>query len=207
MNYNNLAGKPNKVIYNGINKDKFAGLQKDKNSKQIFACGRLVKLKNFDILIKAFAKIHDNYPGYELVIAGDGPDKNSLKKLIEDTNLGDSVFLAGYRTDIPYLLSKSSIFVMPSESEGFGIAHLEAMFMGLPGVISENVGTKEIAANCSLICDMSENDIAEKIDLLIKDKKLYEKLSIEAKRLSENFTIDNYCTQLVNLYNQVLKNG
>ncbi|MEC9491603.1 glycosyltransferase [Flexistipes sp.] len=205
--YHNLAVKPNKVIYNGINRDKFANLQKDKNSKQIFACGRLVKLKNFDILIKAFGKIYDYHPDYQLVIAGDGPEKNSLKKLIKDTGLENNVFLTGYRTDIPYLLSKSNIFVMPSESEGFGIAHLEAMFMGVPAIISENVGTKEIAANCSLICDKTEEDIAEKIDLLIKDKKLYEKLSFEAKRLSEDFTIDNYCSQLVNLYNQVLKNG
>ena len=115
-----------------------AELGLDASVTVIGAIGRLVKLKGHANLINAFAAISQTYPNAQLVILGDGPEKNNLQELVASLGLQERVHLPGFVSDAIRLIKAFDIFVMPSFREGLGLALLEAMCGKLP-VIASNV--------------------------------------------------------------------
>jgi glycosyltransferase involved in cell wall biosynthesis len=204
----NIAKRKNIVLYNGLYIKKFRTLENlqehAKNTNIIICVGRLVKQKNFDLVIKAFNCLKETFKDLELWIVGDGKEKDNLKRLIDELNLNDKVKLLGFRTDIPEMLEKACIFLLPSDYEGLPVSHLEAMHMGLPAIISKFVPSREIASECSLICETNSVDIAEKISMLLSDKNLYSSLSNKAKEIAKNFTIEQYVKKLLSAYEELL---
>ncbi len=95
---------------------------------------RLTQIKNLPILIDAIADI-----SVHLVIVGDGPEKDTLDAICKKKSLKNRVHLIGSRTDIPEILSAIDLFVLPSQSETFGLVIAEALLMKIP-VIATNVG-------------------------------------------------------------------
>ena len=114
--------------------------KKQFNNKKIILCvGRLARMKGLLNAIKAMKLVE----GAILLIAGDGPLRESYEKYIIENNLKDKVILLGNVTDKhkkDILFNSCDIFVLPSESESFGIVQLEAMQFGKP-VINTNLGT------------------------------------------------------------------
>lgn len=205
----NIAKKPHYILYNAVNFKKFEvgwpeGLEK--GYRYLICVGRLVPLKNFDIAIKAFSLIEAKHPDVRLLVVGEGKEKQRLEKLVKDLNLTEKVIFTGYRRDVPALLKASHVFLMPSSYEGFGIAHLEAMYVGLPAIISPYVPSKEIASECSLVVPIEPSRVAEALDRLLSDEDFYRKLSIRAKGTAEKFSIENYVDKLLSLYEGVLTN-
>lgn len=115
-----------------------AELGLDASVTVIGAIGRLVKLKGHANLIKAFSEISNEHPNAQLVILGDGPEKQSLQQLITSLGLQGRVHLMGFVSDAIRLIKAFDIFVMPSFREGLGLALLEAMCGKLP-IIASNV--------------------------------------------------------------------
>jgi len=93
---------------------------------------------------------------------------------------------------------------MPSSYEGFPITHLEAMYAGLPAIISPYVPSKEVASECSLIVPIDPRKIANALDRLLTDENFYKKLSRKAIEIAQEFTIERYVDKLLNLYEDVL---
>ncbi len=205
----NLARKQHYILYNAINTKAFdteTSLNLQKGIKYIACVGRLVKQKNFDVAIKAFSLIEKNHPDTRLLIVGDGGMNKKLQQLTKDLNIYDKVIFAGYRKDVPGILKKSYMLLMPSEYEGFGIAHLEAMYAGLPAIISPFVPSKEIASECSIIAPIDPQQIAYYIEKLLTDEVLYKELSLKAKEIAKNFTIEEYVNKLLTLYSSLILN-
>lgn len=109
--------------------------------------GRLVPVKGQRDLILAFKEFLPACPQAVLHIAGDGPARESLSALINELGLQKNVVLLGSRSDIPQLINEYDCFVFPSHSEGFGAATLEAMFAGLPVLVSEIPAHKELVTH------------------------------------------------------------
>jgi glycosyltransferase involved in cell wall biosynthesis len=109
--------------------------------------GRLVPVKGQRDLILAFKEFLPACPQAVLHIAGDGPVRESLSALINELGLQNKVVLLGSRSDIPKLINEYDCFVFPSYSEGFGAATLEAMFAGLPVLVSEIPAHKELVTH------------------------------------------------------------
>jgi glycosyltransferase involved in cell wall biosynthesis len=107
--------------------------------KRIVTIGRLCHQKGFDRLIEIFAKLADHYPDWELVIAGEGPDREKLEALIAELQMTGRVTLCGAVEDTLSFLRAADIFVMPSRYEGFPNALCEARACNKP----------VIATNCS----------------------------------------------------------
>ena len=104
---------------------------KNYSTPKIISAGRYAYEKGYDMLLKAWAMINKDYPDWQLHIFGDG-DISPYVQLSEQLGIIDSVFLHPSTADIAEEFSKSSIYVMTSRYEGFGLVLIEAMSCGLP---------------------------------------------------------------------------
>ncbi len=204
----NRARRPSIVIYNAINPDKLQAPAHDLqamygvNGPVVVQIGHMVPIKNFDKTIDAFKLVLAQQPDARLLFLGDGPERAALEA--QAAALGDKVIFAGYRADVFSFLKSCALLVMPSEHEGFPMVHLEAMACGLPAVLSANVPSLEVAAGCSLVCDITRQSIAENILRLLNDKELYARLRQEALKVGAGFTIASHCDSLLKVYNMLL---
>lgn len=143
-------------IYNGVDQHRFrpgkavvprAGFA-DGEHVVIGTVGQLRPEKNQRLLIDAFAKLARRQPRLadrlRLVIVGDGPGSEALQRQAEATGLGDQIWLAGARHDVPDLLRSFDVFVLPSKTEGISNTILEAMSSGLPVVATDVGGNGEL---------------------------------------------------------------
>ena len=103
----------------------------------IAAAGRLVPNKRFDLLIDAFADVAAKYPDWSLRIYGGGPDKERLRRLIDDRGLGERAALMGARSPIEEEFAQASLVVSASDAESFGMTLVEAMRCGVPVVSTD----------------------------------------------------------------------
>ncbi len=135
-----------KVIYNFIDTDQFKRKVDDGFRSHIAPNGEkiLVHISNFRNVkrvpdtIKIFEKVRKEIPA-KLLLVGDGPDRYECEKLSRELNLHKDVVFLGKQDALVEILSASDLFLMPSQSESFGLSALEAMSCGVP-VISTSVG-------------------------------------------------------------------
>ena len=127
------------VIPNPINSEDIPK-RPTKISKRIVGIGRLTAQKNFPLLIKSFANIHNEFPEYILEIYGEGECRGQLESLIKKLNMSGRVILKGACQDVQTLVSDAALFVLSSDYEGFPNVLLEAIAIGLP-VISTDFAT------------------------------------------------------------------
>jgi glycosyltransferase involved in cell wall biosynthesis len=115
-----------------------SGIIKDEKVFKLISVGNLRFVKGHDILLKAMLRLNDNI---HLSIVGEGPERPQLEGYIKNNNLSSKVTLLGglSLSEMLVHLKESHLFCMPSRSEGFGIAPIEAMSVGLP-VVASNVG-------------------------------------------------------------------
>ncbi|MQX52702.1 glycosyltransferase [Alcanivorax sediminis] len=109
----------------------------------IVSVGRLVEVKGFDVLIRAFAKSNARHT-HDLVIVGEGKERGALCCLSKELGVDDRVHLAGYVKPPFGIVREATLYVGASFHEGFGLALLEAMCLGLPVVASRVSGFEEI---------------------------------------------------------------
>lgn len=176
-----------------------------KRENTILAVGRFDKQKGFDKLINTFSKVDTN--GWELCIAGDGSEREKIERLINSLNL-ENVKLIGKRKDIFKWYAKSSIFVLSSEKEGFPNVLLEAMGSGCACISFDcPSGPAEIiedGVNGILVENQNIEKLAFQMQRLIKDKDLRERLSKEAIKVKEKYSISKITNEWENLINKVI---
>lgn len=134
-----------RVIYNPVVDDQMLALGRlefqhhwlsDPSVPVILAVGRLVPQKDYPTLIHAFSLVRAKQPA-KLLILGDGPEWNKLKKLISSLGLTDDIELAGYLSN-PYVCMRlADVFALSSQWEGFGRVLVEAMAFGTPVVATD----------------------------------------------------------------------
>lgn len=128
---------PNPVNINYIDKQLKDSSTKSKPfSTTIVGCGRLIPLKQFDLLIKAFANINNHFPKSRLVIIGEGEEQSKLEKIIKDLKITEKVILTGRVVNPIPLFNSADIGVISSEIEGFPNVLLEMMASGTKQVIT-----------------------------------------------------------------------
>lgn len=135
--------------------------------------GELNDNKNHQIVIKALAKIND--PRVHYIICGKGDNRDKLLKLAEELNISDKIHLLGFRKDIPEILSQSDIFVFPSLREGLPVSLMEAMASGLPCIVSDIRGNKDLIEHGKggFLCKKNiKEEYVEYINYLLTDFKL-----------------------------------
>lgn len=131
------------IIPPGINFKEISQVQAEYNEKKwdIIYAGRLIKDKRVDLLIESLALVKNSIGQVNCLIIGEGPEEDNLKQLTENLNLQNSVEFKKFlkqHTDVISLFKSSTIFVLPSQREGFGMVVVEANACGLPVVVIDN---------------------------------------------------------------------
>jgi glycosyltransferase involved in cell wall biosynthesis len=177
--------------------------QKDQDKRIFFSCGRLIKLKNFDYLIKTFAKAKAGF----LYIIGEGPEENNLKDLIDNLNLADKVKLIPKveRKDLIGLLDKAEALILLSEVETFSFVALEALASGTRLILSAGGALKEIfgawAGQGAEFIDLKDD---QKLIDLLNNIELTKKIDQAGLvKLQEKYNLEKHYQSLVNIFNHL----
>ncbi len=187
------------IIPNGIDTDAFQSAHpgNKEGSIQIISTGRLIPRKGYDLLIEAMKGI----PELSARIIGDGPEKERLKKLAEELNVQIEFLGSLDHKDIPSLLSKADLFVLPSFNEGMSNAALEALAAGLPVVLTDVGGSMELIDRNGWIIDPHSVDqlrAALKEALLKKDS--LQDLGDQSRRIAQTMSWTNVANAYFELY-------
>lgn len=174
-----------------------------KKQKTIVWCGRIVhSQKNVLFLPKLWKRLQAKHPDWDLVLVGDGIDRNILERRILQYGL-ERVLLTGFTDSYPYFES-AAISITPSFYEGFPMVLLEAMAFGCVPIVFDNTGSYhdiiESEKDGYIIPDMDENAFFHACDSLMSDESLRVSMSEKAHLKVEKFSIDNVASQWISLF-------
>ena len=201
--------KPIYVIPNSI--ESYNYNVKEKISLQFIYIGRLVFYKNLEVIIKAIKIVKNDYPNIKLLIVGDGPQKEILKKLVYELNLKKNIIFTGFVSTNKKmeLLSSSEAMLFPSICEGFGIVILESFFANRPVLASNVRPLNDIISdkvNGYLISPYDEAHWAEKIKEIIEKQDLTFQMGRAGRELFEKkYNIKQMCAQILNMYEDCVR--
>lgn len=201
------------TVPNGVATDVFkpAGPKTAKKSKIIIGTvAQLRKEKGIDVLLRAFAEALKSGAPLHLVIVGTGPEETPLKTLAEQLGIAEKTEFLGQRKDVPQLLQKFDIFVMPSAYEGMSNAILEAMATRLAVMASNTPENKELITNGingMLFRPSDTKGLAATLHSLIKDSTTRRRLGEQALASAEkNFSLSATARKLEETLTVIFKN-
>jgi glycosyltransferase involved in cell wall biosynthesis len=176
------------------------------NKAAILTIGRLSSEKGHANLIQAAAQMEkmNDVPDFRVVVVGDGPERENLDRLIARSGIGQRIVMAGFHKDVRPYYSLSTLFALPSYSEGSPNVILEAMAAGLPIAATAAGGVPEILENdvTGLIVQPGDPQaMAEAIVRILRDKNLALRLAAAARSCAElKYTPQAYRRSLTELY-------
>lgn len=208
--------RPIVVIPSGVDIDKFKKQQKGflrektgiKNGKIMLYVGRLGKEKSVDFLLKAFKLVHEKNSQANLVLVGDGPEKNALKNLAEKLNISKNVYFPGL-IDIAEMnkaYADAEIFVFASQTETQGMVILEALASGLPvAAVNDSVYDGIIKDKMNGILTDNDPEMFAAACLAILNNPSYrKKLSENAIESMQNFSLSSTAKSFEKLYKKFI---
>jgi N-acetyl-alpha-D-glucosaminyl L-malate synthase BshA len=164
------------------------------------------KVKRIDDVVKVFAEIKKKMPA-KLLLIGDGPERINIEKLCRELNLGESVTFLGKQNQVEEILSVCDLFLMPSETESFGLAALEAMACELP-VISSNAGgipELNMDGKTGFLCDVGDvASMAEKAIYILEDPIRLKLFKYNALERAKEFDIHQIVPIYEAFYQEIL---
>lgn len=176
----------------------------DCTAKKVIAVGRLHYQKGFDYLIDVWTTVHASFPDWTLEIYGEGDLRNVLQAQIDRNGLSDVVFLKGKTSDIVSKYVESSIFVLSSRDEAFGLVITEAEACGLPVVTfdcpSAPAELVEDGVNGFVVPLGDIKTFAEKVMLLIDDKEERRRMGKASLVVSHRFEEQTIIGEWTRLY-------
>jgi glycosyltransferase involved in cell wall biosynthesis len=154
----------------------------------ICAVGRLSPEKAFERLIVIHKRLVEQGILHRLVIVGNGPDDDFMKRVVNAMDAQDTVILAGYQANPYPYMKKSKFMVCPSFTEGLPVIAMEALCLGVPMVsavpsVAEAFGDEE----CGLITENDNRSLMEGIRKVLTDEAYYQKLKQGAENRSHYF--------------------
>ena len=165
--------------------------------KNLISIGRLAPEKDFSELIEVFAEISGKEQDWKLHIIGDGDERDRLQEMIQEKGLQDRVILHGFQGKeyIEKIMYQSSVYVMTSRTESFGLVLIEAQSYGLPCIAYDSAqGAKEIidsGKNGLLIKDRSRKEMVSGVLHLMQDKDYREQLGNAGKQSAIKYSKNN----------------
>jgi|LSQX01.2.fsa_nt_gb glycosyltransferase involved in cell wall biosynthesis len=186
--------RKSKIILNPVN-EKFFKVNFSGKRNNVVTVGRLESQKNHQLLIKAFARVSEEFRDECLLIYGEGSQKRALHELIKSLNLEDRVVFKGISKNLEEEIKDAKVFVLSSDYEGLPNAVMEAMVLGLP-VISTDCpcgGPRLLIDHNKSGILVRPNDVeamAKAIYNVLSNPFFAEQLGMKAKNRAKNFAPD-----------------
>jgi N-acetyl-alpha-D-glucosaminyl L-malate synthase BshA len=176
------------------------------NERIITHISNFRKVKCIPEVIKIFYKIQQEIPA-KLMMVGDGPEKEKAEYLCQELGIQDKVIFFGNSNEIDKILSFTDLFLLPSETESFGLAALEAMAWSVPVISSNSGGLPEVnfegisgyLSNVGNVDEMAANALK-----ILKDHTVLNKFKENALSVAERFDIKNILPLYEELYQKAI---
>jgi glycosyltransferase involved in cell wall biosynthesis len=172
----------------------------------LVSVGRLAPEKNWDTLIRGFARVQEELSGLRLVLIGDGTARQSLEELAAELGVNDQVtFLGAVPFDeIPRYLKAADVFAFASVTETQGLVTIEAMAAGLPVVAVDGPGTRDIVEHGKqgFLVNNDPDALAMGLKKLLSGPQLLKRLSNNALKKARTFDINQLGKQMISVYEQ-----
>ncbi len=206
-----------KVINNFIDTNLFKPIKNEALRKHLAPNGEkiLVHTSNFRPVkrvsdtIRVLNLVKKEVPA-KLLLIGDGPDRSECERLSRELNIQKDVIFLGKQDGLTDILGASDLFLMPSQSESFGLSALEAMACGVPAITSSVGGLPELVLHnqTGFISEIGDIERMAKytIDLLGNEKKMNKFRKNSRERAVNNFEKSLVIPEYENYYNEVLNN-
>lgn len=204
--------KKTEVVYNGRDLTSFSSAVPLDRSKigindvapLVIAVSTLKPAKDHHTLIRAVKKLS----GVHLLIAGEGPLRNSLERLSMDLKVRERIHFLGHRDDVAQLIKTADVFVQSSHWEGFGLAVVEAMACGVPVIATNIPGVSEIVKDGFsgiLVPPRDENALAASISSVLNSKLLADRMRVGGLERAKEFSIDAMADRVSDVYRSILE--
>ena len=189
------------VLYNTIETDQIINKAEesiddcffDKKVKTLVAVGTLKKSKGFDKLIRIHKRLLDYGILHNIIILGQGPEKDKLSSMISEFHVEDSFKLLGYNTNPYKYIKNSDMFVCSSVAEGFSTAATEALVVGTPVVTVEVSGMKEMLGENNeygVVTENNEDALYEGIKKMLTTPGMLDDYAKRAKERGKEFSTE-----------------
>jgi N-acetyl-alpha-D-glucosaminyl L-malate synthase BshA len=178
----------------------------NENERIITHISNFRKVKRIPDIIKIFHKIQQQIPA-KLMMVGDGPEKEKAEYLCQELGILDKVIFFGNSNEIDKILSYTDLFLLPSETESFGLAALEAMAWSVPVISSNSGGLPEVNFDgiSGYLSDVGNTDeMAENALKILKDESVLAEFKKNALSVAKQFDIKNILPLYEELYQKAI---
>lgn len=186
------------VIPNGVDIDQFSPGKSQEGDLKVLTVARLVERKRIQDAIKALEGLEA-----ELVVVGEGPERDKLERLSESIDVREKVEFKGHvdHSDIDDLYSSADVFLLPSMNEGMSNTVLEAMASGLPIIVTDTGGTEELVEeNGFLIDKKSPKDITVAIECYRENQDILERHGKASRSIAEEMSWEKTSDRYLEIY-------
>lgn len=198
----------------GVDEEKYLSISKEDNEKfrkrmgydkrfVILCTGELNANKNQITVIKAIKQLVEKYPEILLLLAGNGPKENELRKAISEMHLEDSVEMLGYHTDLEKYVNVCDLVVSASFREGLPLNIMEAMICEKTVIASNNRGHRELVDESGTGYLVGASDVSafvNKIEFLLENNRIRNEFAKNAKQKVFPYTMKNVEQELKGIY-------
>lgn len=188
--------------------DKVFSLTPTLKQKRIIAVGRLAYQKNYPMMFRAFAKVHHDFPDWQLVVYGNGPQKEEIRGVIERLGMEGHIILAGKSDHVVEEMNKSSLFVMSSDYEGMSNALLEAVCVGLPVISTDVSGARDLiteGVNGYIVPVGNERALTLALSSMLSSPEKMDEMGRQSKALAPRFREEQIVGQWEELIKKVVR--
>jgi N-acetyl-alpha-D-glucosaminyl L-malate synthase BshA len=205
------------VIPNFIDMQRYEGCSTEgvlkafapKGERLILHTSNFRPVKRVEDVVEIFSKVRQEIPS-KLLMVGDGPDRPKIEALCRKLGTCDDVHFLGKLKNVEEVYSVADLFLLPSETESFGLAALEAMASRVPVISSNTGGIPEINENgvTGFLSNVGDtDDMASNALMLLKDDELFAKFQDAAHQKAKQFSKESIIPVYEQLYEDVLKSA
>lgn len=199
------------VIHNAVDLPGVSSPSLDFDPPRLLYLGRLVFDKGVDVLFRAIGVTANRFPNLILTIAGDGPERPALERMVHDKGLSRFVEFVGWRPpeEVPDVLSRTSMVLMPSRREGLPLVALEAAAMGRPIIATRIGGLTEVVVNGEtglLVEPEDDRALSKAIEYLIEHPHVATRMGQKAhERVKKRFGWEQCIEAYDSLYQRLIR--
>ncbi|MDK2884081.1 glycosyltransferase family 4 protein [Pseudothermotoga sp.] len=182
-------------------------------AKVLLFVGRLAKEKNVTFILRVFKILLEKKYDVHLIVVGDGPERNALQQLAKDIKVDHRVIFTGCmpRTELANYYRQADLFVFGSQTETQGLVVLEALAASTPVVAVAKMGIADVlkeGKGALLTKEASTTEFVEKVEQILSDESLAEKLRLEGKKyILHYWSIDSKAKLIGKIYETAVEEG